>query len=116
MSKRKRPGRMMSHEMRQADRAAIVAHETAIGPDEVQRLADVAIIGEMHTDDLRIAQAFVSESDDPGWGFDLPALSRQYRRLTGRSLTRAEALECEAREEDRLDAQAEDNYLDSEDF
>jgi hypothetical protein len=96
MSKRRnRPGRMMTREQRAADRAAITAHEAEIGPDEVLRRADVATIDAcqpgMSSRAVDIAQSWLAETEDPGWGLDRAMLARQYRRLTGRALSADEA-------------------------
>lgn len=111
MSKRRnRPGRMLSRELRRADRLAVAAHEEAIGPEEVARRADVAELDAyssgLSTRPVDIAQAWIDETDDPGWGIDRAACARQYERLTGRALTRAEA-------ESAIDADADEEWIDS---
>jgi hypothetical protein len=93
--KRKRPGRMLTREQRAAGRAAVASEAERLGPVEVQRRADVAELESLwrglSTDPVQLAETWLAETDDPGWGIDRAACARQYRRLTGRALTRDEA-------------------------
>lgn len=94
MAKRKRQ-RMFTREQRAENRAAVVAQEAALGPVEVRRRADVAEIESYSVgaskNAVMIAEFWLHETDDPGWGINLAACARQYKRLTLVALTREEA-------------------------
>lgn len=112
--RRNRPGRMMSREMRQADRAAVQAHEAAIGPAAVARLADEAGIRAFGIDPasaVDLAQAYLDDLADPGFGLARAVVKRQYRRVIGRDLNALSAhAEIDAAE-DLRDAAAEIAYF-----
>lgn len=114
MARRKRQ-RTFSREQRQANRAAIEAEAQRLGPEEVQRRADVALLDLIAAGTaasaLRVAELF-SELDEheefAGFGDVRAALVRQFGRLTGgQELTGEMARSVLDAEEDRLDAQSE---------
>lgn len=114
MAKRKRQ-RMQTREQRAAARAAREAEARRLGPEEMQRLADVrtinAVLGaDVAQHELTLAAAFedVEEMASAAFG---AVLARQYERLTGRTLTAAEAERRCNEEEDRIEAEQERAYF-----
>lgn len=112
MAKRKRQ-RSQSREQRQANRAAIEAEAQRLGPEEMQRRADLTIIGEVmgkpgaDVSPLELAELYIGLEEDGDWRNMQAAVERRYERLTGDGLNIDSAQGRLDDEEERRDAMAE---------